>query len=248
MPPDRLKEIETLYYAALARPAQERADFLASKCGPNIELRREVESLLAHAQGADGILKTPGTPPLNASSPVSLSGRQLGPYLVGAQIGAGGMGVVYQARDTRLGRDVALKVLPPEVADDPDRLVRFEREARATAALSHPNVLAVFDVGTQDGIAFIVSELIRGQTLRQLLKDERPSGPRVVDLGAQLSEGLAAAHTAGIVHRDLKPDNILVTDAGQVKILDFGLAKVTPEGSEQTTTAKLTEPGVMLGT
>src|SRR6478736_7851161 len=187
-------------------------------------------------------------PPDRSGETESLVGRRLGPYEVVSPLGAGGMGVVYRARDTRLGRDVAIKVLPPDVADDPDRLARFQREARATAALSHPNVLAVFDVGTQDGTTFMVTELVRGQTLRELSREQRLPAARVVELGAQIARGLAAAHAAGIIHRDLKPENVPVTESGQAKILDFGLAKSTTAPTDQATTTQHTTPGVVLGT
>jgi serine/threonine protein kinase/Tol biopolymer transport system component len=187
-------------------------------------------------------------PPDRPGETESLVGRRLGPYDIVSPLGAGGMGVVYRARDTRLGRDVAIKVLPPDVADDPDRLARFQREARATAALSHPNVLAVFDVGKQDGTTFMVTELVRGQTLRELSREQRLPAARVVELGAQIARGLAAAHAAGIIHRDLKPENVLVTDSGQAKILDFGLAKSTTAPTDQATTTQHTTPGVVLGT
>jgi len=141
-------------------------------------------------------------------------GTRLGPYEILSTIGAGGMGEVYRAHDTRLGRDVALKILPPEVAGDPSRRARFEQEARAVAALNHPNIVAVYDVG--DG--YMVSELVDGETLRGAKFGRR----KTLDIAAQIASGLAAAHAAGIVHRDLKPDNVLITKEGRAKILDFG--------------------------
>ena len=151
-------------------------------------------------------------------------GEKLGPYEILAPIGAGGMGEVYRARDTRLNRDVALKVLPEDFAQDPARRRRFEQEARAVAALNHPNIVAVYDVGEN----FLVSELVDGQTLRA---GGKLSQRQAIDLAVQIAEGLAAAHAAGITHRDLKPANIMVTgassgNAGRAKILDFGLAKI----------------------
>ena len=180
------------------------------------------------------------------------SGTRLGPYEVVAAIGAGGMGEVYRARDARLGRDVAIKVLPAGLSSDPDRLARFEQEARAAAALNHPNILAVYDIGTHDRAPYIVSELLEGETLR-----EQVSGLAVrkaIDFAIQVAHGLAAAHEKGIVHRDLKPENIFITSDGRLKILDFGLAKLTqPEpafagASVLPTTPPQTLPGVVLGT
>jgi len=154
------------------------------------------------------------------------SETQLGPYKIIALIGAGGMGEVYRARDTRLLRDVALKVLPASFTTDPDRLRRFEQEARAVAALNHPNIVSIHDVGNVDGVHFIVSELLEGETLRQRITAAGIPARKAIDLALQLANGLAAAHEQGIVHRDLKPENIFITRSGRLKILDFGLAKL----------------------
>jgi serine/threonine protein kinase len=153
-------------------------------------------------------------------------GTRLGPYEVVAVLGAGGMGEVYRARDTRLGRDVAIKVLPAEFATDPDRLRRFEQEARAASALSHPNILVVHDIGSHEGTPYLVTELLEGETLRAWLGRGVLSPGEAVELAVQMASGLAAAHEKGIVHRDLKPENLFVTRDGHVKILDFGLAKL----------------------
>src|SRR6185437_11223999 len=159
-------------------------------------------------------------------------GSKLGPYEIVAALGAGGMGEVYRARDPRLGREVALKVLPAGSAGDAERLRRFEQEARATAALSHPNILAVFDVGRQGDVPYIVSELLEGETLRTRLTDGPLPARKSVDYALQIVRGLAAAHDHGIIHRDLKPENLFLTRDGHVKILDFGLAKLAmPEQS-----------------
>jgi hypothetical protein len=169
-------------------------------------------------------------------------GTRLGPYEILAPLGAGGMGEVYRAHDSRLGRDVALKILPPEVAGDPSRRMRFEQEARAVAALNHPNIVAVYDVGE----GYMVSELVNGETLRGARFGLR----KTLDIAAQIASGLAAAHTAGIVHRDLKPDNVLLTKEGRAKILDFGLARRrNPQtaAADETMTVR-TEPGVVMGT
>jgi eukaryotic-like serine/threonine-protein kinase len=156
------------------------------------------------------------------------SGTRLGPYEIVALLGAGGMGEVCRARDARLGRDVAIKVLPEALAHDADRLRRFEQEARTIAALNHPNILGIHDIGTHDGAPFLVSEVLEGQTLREKLV----SGPlpvrRAIEYALGIAEGLAAAHEKGIVHRDLKPENVFVTRDGRIKVLDFGLAAAKP--------------------
>lgn len=175
------------------------------------------------------------------------SGHQLGPYLIIAPIGVGGMGEVYRARDPRLGRDVAVKILPRDSAADPDRLRRFEQEARAVAALSHPNVLAIFDVGTS-GVPYLVTELLEGETLRRVLERGSLGTERTVHLGLQLAAGLAAAHAHGIVHRDLKPENVFITAAGQLKILDFGLATRTGHIGTDEATRPETDQGGIVGT
>src|SRR6202521_3774760 len=181
------------------------------------------------------------------------AGVRLGPYEILAPLGAGGMGEVYRARDTRLGREVAVKVLPESLNADPDRLRRFEQEARAASALNHPNILTVHDFGQQNGSPYVVSELLEGATLRERMTQESLSARKAVDYGIQIALGLAAAHEKGIVHRDLKPENVFVTRDGRVKILDFGLAKLSePTGSgSQTnlpTAVPATDPGVVLGT
>jgi Tol biopolymer transport system component len=186
---------------------------------------------------------------------MSLSpGSRLGPYEIVAPLGAGGMGEVYRAKDTRLQRDVAVKVLPASFSSDADRLRRFEQEARAAGALNHPNILAIFDIGSVEGAPYVVSELLEGESLRQRLS-EGPLPPRkVVEYAVQFAQGLAAAHEKGIVHRDLKPENLFVTKDGRIKILDFGLAKLTQkddavgDAAVTLTAAVDTQPGVVLGT
>ena len=177
---------------------------------------------------------------------------QLGPYKIIALIGAGGMGEVYRARDTRLLRDVALKVLPESFTTDPDRLRRFEQEARAVAALNHPNIVSVYDVGDAGGVHYIISELLEGETLRQLISPAGMPTRKAIELAIQLAQGLAAAHEQGIVHRDLKPENIFVTRNGRLKILDFGLAKLRrPQTIAETmdgVTVGETNAGQVLGT
>jgi len=189
-------------------------------------------------------------------------GTPLGPYQVVTLLGAGGMGEVYRARDTRLGRDVAIKVLPAEVAADPDRVARFEREAQVLAALSHPNILGIFDFGketlslrgaagpeaipTQE-ITYAVTELLEGETLRERLRRERLPWRKAVEIAAAIADGLAAAHGKGIIHRDLKPDNVFITSDGRVKILDFGLARLTVSPLAEAQTFTSPPPGTLAG-
>ena len=153
------------------------------------------------------------------------AGTRLGPYEVLFPLGAGGMGEVYRARDTRLGREVAVKVLPAALASDPERLKRFEREARAASSLNHPNIVTIYDIGTADSVSYIAMELVNGHSLHRMLLDGALPVRRVLQIGSQAAEGLAKAHAAGIVHRDLKPENVMVTEDDLVKILDFGVAK-----------------------
>src|SRR5712691_10980861 len=155
------------------------------------------------------------------------AGSKLGPYEIQSPLGAGGMGEVYRARDTRLKREVAIKVLPQALSLDADRMRRFEQEALATAALNHPNILAVFDIGTSEGSPYVVSELLEGETLRERLRSGSVPLRKALDYALQIAHGLAAAHEKGIIHRDLKPDNLFLTKDGRLKILDFGLAKLT---------------------
>ncbi|HYV40171.1 MAG TPA: protein kinase [Thermoanaerobaculia bacterium] len=179
------------------------------------------------------------------------SGARLGPYEILAPLGAGGMGEVYRARDPRLGREVAIKVLPASFSQDVDRLRRFEQEARAAGVLNHPNITAVYDIGTHEGAPYVVSELLEGETLRGRIAGGALPQRKAVEYAVQIAHGLAAAHEKGIVHRDLKPENVFVTKDGRVKILDFGLAKlVQPEGrrGRETELPTATEPGVVMGT
>jgi hypothetical protein len=180
------------------------------------------------------------------------AGTRCGPYEIVGPLGAGGMGEVYRATDTRLGRDVAIKVLPAALTKDTDRLWRFEQEAKTVATLNHPNILGIHDIGTYEGSPFLVSELLEGETLRQKIEAGPIPTRRTVEYALGIAKGLAAAHEKGIVHRDLKPENVFVTRDGRVKILDFGLAKlVRPEGSVETATtlaSPSTMPGVVMGT
>src|SRR5499433_674616 len=179
---------------------------------------------------------------------------RLGPYEIIAPIGAGGMGEVYRARDTRLGRDVAIKVLPASFSDDAERLHRFQQEACAAGALNHPNILSIYDTGAHDGSPYVVSELLEGQSLRQRMSGTIVPQRKAIDYALQIVHGLAAAHEKGIVHRDLKPDNLFITNDGRVKILDFGLAKLTGAGNTELSQTGIptrrvdTDPGKVMGT
>src|SRR6266496_1861525 len=182
-------------------------------------------------------------------SPDTLLGR----YEIRSQLVAGGMGEVYLARDPKINRDVAIKVLPADFSSDSERLRRFEQEAQAAGALNHPNILSIYDVDTHDGSPYVVSELLEGETLREQLNGTVLPVRKAIDYALQIASGLAASHAKGIVHRDLKPENLFVTKEGRVKILDFGLAKLTQVGQSGAATnlptvTPGTEPGVVLGT
>src|SRR5216684_3401528 len=191
--------------------------------------------------------------------PNELSLRRIGPYEIAAPIGAGGMGEVFRARDTRLNRDVAVKVLPKAFVADADRLRRFEQESKTLAALNHPNILTIHDAGIHEGAPYLVSELLEGKTLREKMNPDRSGLPlsKAMDYALQIAQGLAAAHSKGIIHRDLKPENIFVTRDGRVKILDFGLAKLqsnlkskisdlkSPIDEAAPTVLQTTEPGMV---
>jgi serine/threonine protein kinase len=178
-------------------------------------------------------------------------GTMLGPYRVLEKVGEGGMGEVYRAHDSRVGRDVAVKIVPPRIAVDPSALSRFEREARAVAMLSHPNIVALYEFGASGGMTYAVMELLEGESLRSRLASGAQPLRKAVDIAAQIARGLAAAHDKHIAHRDLKPENVFIAADGTVKILDFGLARHTSEplpGSEAATVAPVTDAGTVMGT
>src|SRR6202165_3068813 len=177
-----------------------------------------------------------------------VSGTKLGPYEVQAPLGSGGMGEVYRARDTRLGRSVAIKILPSNLSLDPERLDRFEQEARSASALNHPNIITIHELGQDGSTHYIAMELVEGKTLRELLVSGLLPMRKAIEIAAQVAEGLTKAHEAGIAHRDLKPENVMVSDDGFVKILDFGLAKLATPCGEQSGITTTTTPGLVLGT
>ncbi len=256
MTPERWKQIDHLLEAALEWEPDQWSAFLEENCAGDAELRREVESLLtAHMQAEDFIEAPPAQAAaelLEESRSESLAGQQIGPYRVTAPLAKGGMGEVYRALDTRLGREVAIKLMPAAFSSDQDRLRRFEQEARAAGMLNHPNVLTIYDIGAHGGAPYIVSELLTGETLRERLPGAPLPLRRVVDYALQVARGLAAAHEAGIVHRDLKPENLFVTKDGRMKILDFGLAKLKPAPAGINTNVSIqllgTAPGIVMGT
>src|ERR1700675_5032225 len=218
---ERWHEIRTVLEAALQMDSEKRLAYLDPACSSDQPLRREVESLLAAGdQARSSFLQAP--PLLHLEK-----GVRLGDYEIQNLLGAGGMGEVYRARDVRLRREVAIKVLPAAFASDADRVRRFEQEATAAAALNHPNILAVHQMGTYQGAPYLVSELLEGETLREPIRRGRLAVRKATDYAIQIARGLAAAHEKGIVHRDLKPENLFATKDGRVKILDFGLAKLT---------------------
>src|SRR5579872_3115726 len=202
MTPERWQQVKDVLEHALGLQTEERLAFLAQACDGDEALRREVESLLAESNAEQSSF-------LESPPPIELApGTRIGDYEIQSLLGAGGMGEVYRARDSRLRREVAIKVLPGFVALDPQRLRRFEQEAMAAAALSHPNILAVFQMGTYAGAPFLVSELLEGETLREEINRSRMGMRRAIDYGVQIVHGLGAAHEKGIVHRDLKPENL----------------------------------------
>jgi predicted Ser/Thr protein kinase len=243
----RWKRVEKIFHEAMELLPQGREFFLEHACGDDVALRKEVDALLRAHEDAGTFLGPSESYIVSHPLPPDFPHR-LGPYEILASIGAGGMGQVYRARDSRLGREVALKVLPAELAADPERRERFEREARTVALLNHPNIIAVYDVGAENGFSYIVTELVDGRTLRGAKLGVR----NIIDAAIQLANGLAAAHAAAIVHRDLKPDNILLTRDGRIKILDFGLAKISQRPSSveglPNTAEAISHPGTVMGT
>ena len=267
MNPERWHRIEQLYHAALERTADLRGAFLAQACGNDAKLRSEVEMLIGANEQAGGFLVAPALD-LEAkeiaaqnSDPMHLVklGHEFNHYRIISRIGAGGMGEVFLARDSRLDRRVALKLLPVQFTQNTERLQRFVREAKAASGLNHPNIITIYEIGevaTEFGnTQFIATEFIEGETLRTWTVDSEKRIGQVLRIGLQVASALEAAHKAGIVHRDIKPENVMIRPDGLVKVLDFGLAKLTPQASDSSETSAptlvegmKTRPGVILGT
>ena len=261
MTPERWRQVQELCHATLARAEEDRAAFLATACAGDDALRGDVESLLAQEPDAAAFMSVPAVVVASAvldHAKGELVGRRLGSYVPGTRLGpyeiqeliaSGGMGEVYQARDVRLGRQIALKLLPPHLMGDSERLRRFEQEARSASALNHPNIITIYDVGEFGEGRFIAMELVAGRSLRTLI------GPAsgvasIVRIGTQIARALSVAHAAGIVHRDIKPENVMLRDDGYVKVLDFGLAQL--DESRDTNSLAITQietqPGTLIGT
>jgi TolB-like protein/Tfp pilus assembly protein PilF len=260
MTPAGWMRVKATVQLALEQAPEARAAFVAAACAGDTDLRAEVESLLAAHERAGTFIDAPLSPAVAAqivgalekSAPKLQRGDRLGPYEVLNPLGAGGMGEVYRARDPKLRRDVAIKVLPANMAGDPDRLRRFEHEARAVAALNHPHIVTIFSTEEADGVQFITMELIEGRTLDQVIPHGGVSLAQFFDIAVALADALAAAHRKHVTHRDLKPANVMVTDDLRVKVLDFGLARsLEPQAGRvevEETGLALTQPGMVLGT
>jgi serine/threonine protein kinase/TolB-like protein/Flp pilus assembly protein TadD len=251
---ERWQQIDTIFKSALECAPSDRPAFLDEACRSDISLRSEVESLIAHDQ-ARSFMDNPGFEDaarlLTHGRTGSLLGQTLGPYKILGQIGAGGMGEVYLALHTTTNRKVALKLLPPYLIKDEQRAWRFRQEARAVLALNHPNIVTIYDIGQAGDIHFIATEFIEGETLRQRMERAPLEINEALDIAIQVAGALAAAHKAGVVHRDIKPENIMLRPDGYVKVLDFGLAKLTERYGLATASAiaKIdTEPGLVMGT
>lgn len=257
---ERWQLVERIYHAALEREGEARAAFLTEACEGDKDLRGEVEALIAEDGQAGSFIESPALEIAakqmagdSFSQAESSAPERIGHYKFLAQLGRGGMGEVHLALDTRLNRKVAIKLLPDEFTTDLLRVRRFEQEARAASALNHPNILTIYEIGQHDSLHFIVTEFIEGETLRQRIANARQTLKTVLEIATQIASALAAAHAAGLIHRDIKPENIMVRPDGLVKVLDFGLAKLTEKTSSADTSAPTaldahTQPGTVMGT
>ena len=253
--PERWEQIKGLFHATLEHEPAQRAIFLARVCADDGPLRHEVESLLASHEQAESFIETPASDVaaelLAEDQPGLRAGQMLGPFRIAKVLAAGGMGEVYLADDTRLGRKVALKLLPPQFTVNADRVRRFGQEARAASALNHPNIVTIHEIGEADSLHFIATEFIDGETLREHMANVQMKLDEVLDVATQIASALAAAHAAGIVHRDIKPENVMIRLDGYVKVLDFGLAKlVEPKNKSFLGLKESTQSatGLILGT
>src|SRR5882724_6327485 len=258
MTPERWQQVKELFNSALERGSNHRALFLDEACAGDPLLRREVESLIASHERTGSFIDSPayelGAELLTEDQAEKLVGQRIAHYEIVALLGSGGMGEVYLAHDTRLGRQIALKLLPDNFTTDKDRLRRFEQEAHAASTLSHPNVCVIHEVGeSENGRHYIAMELVDGVTLRQHLAGAALRLTEALDVAIQVASALAAAHAAGVVHRDIKPENIMLRRDGIIKVLDFGLAKLseqwqTIESQAATRALVQTDTGVVMGT
>ena len=256
MTPERWQQIDRIFHAVLQRDPSQRSAFVAESCAGDPALQKEIEDLLASHEESDSFIETPASDvaaELLAEGQAGLVvGQAIGPYTVVDLIGAGGMGQVYLGTDTRLGRRVALKILPKQFTINPERVRRFEQEARAASALNHPNIVTIHEIGRFNSTQFIVTEFVDGQTLRTLMNEKPFTLKEALNVATQIAGALSAAHAAGIVHRDIKPENIMLRADGYVKILDFGLAKLTElpttDSELEKSTLLQSNPGLVMGT
>src|SRR5216110_1289816 len=258
MKAERWKQVNDLFQSAVERAPAERAAFLDEACRGDESLRREVGSLLTSHERSENFIELPAfevAPELVTSERTNtLVGKLIGHYRIESLVGVGGMGEVYLARDERLGRKAALKLLPDSLTMDETQLSRFKNEARSASALNHPNILTVYEIGAEGNRRFIATEFIEGITLRASLARGRMNPHAAVDIAVQVASALAAAHEAGVVHRDIKPENIMLRPDGYVKVLDFGIAKLTERRlvlhahAGETAAALQTRAGLVLGT
>jgi serine/threonine-protein kinase len=258
MTPERWEQIKRQFHAALEHEPAQRPAFLDQACADDGSLRHEVESLLASHEEAESFIETPASDIAAAffaeDQQKLVAGQMVGPFKIGDALAMGGMGEVYLADDIRLGRKVALKLLPPQFTDNWDRVRRFEQEARAASALNHPNIVTIHEIGQTDSLHFIATEFVDGETLREHMAKTRMTIGEVLDVAAQIASALQAAHEAGIVHRDVKPENVMLRRDHLVKVLDFGLAKLAPQPAmgvdplAPTKSMVKTNPGVVMGT
>jgi len=252
--PERWQQIDRLLQASLERAPEDRSAFLEQACSGDAALRQQVELLISLESQASSFLEEPAFDALEAipGDEQRLPAEStLGHYRIECRIGAGGMGEVYRARDSRLDRTVALKILPPEVADDDERLARFVREAKAASALNHPNVAHIYEIGEAEGVNFIAMEYVEGETLAAKIGGRPLEIADALEIAGQAADALGEAHGKGITHRDIKSANIMVTQRGQAKVLDFGLAKITRAAGQEVTnlhTLVKTNSGVVMGT
>ena len=254
MTPERWRQVEKLYRAALELEPAARADFLASACAADTELREELKSLLVFNDQKRTFIESPAVEvvaQLLSRSEKHLTGHSFGPYRIVQFLGSGGMGEVYLARDGRLDRNVALKLLPFHFTILAEHLIRFKKEARVAAALNHPNIVTIYEIGEFEGEHLIAAEFVDGLTLRKRLTEGAMGLLEAVRIVVQISSALGAAHQAGVIHCDIKPENIMLRRDGYVKVLDFGLAKLAGHGSGasgEQTPSTATMPGMVVGT